>query len=229
MSTPATHKPTLEEIQGQELELLTLGHEVLDKEHEKVKSDINDVIRFLANDGAYVYDPANQKQFYDIVNNLMSALAIVDVVVEDSRMKAYLTQNQLQEPQSNIITEVANTLTRKKNEPKKTDPHEDSIIEFHRKLHKVERVERFTDHYAHALESAKILRILDDDEYNDAMNDLVAIHRTIFPSEMGLHIIRIHRLYIEMRKTKEREEVLTLGISHNKDLYRQKEQEKFMH
>jgi hypothetical protein len=228
MSTPETHTQSLEEIQAQILDTLTVGHEQLDKEHDRVKSDVNEVIEFLAHDGDYVYSLDNQKEFYRVVNNLASALAVVDVVVADDRMKSYLAQNNVPQPEQGMIQDISDKITKKKHEPRKTDIYEDSVIEFHKKLKKKDIVKSLIHHYTHAMEDKKILRDLDDDEYHDAMNDLVAIHRTIMPDDMGYPIIQIHRQYIEMRKDAERKDVLSLGISHQRDLYREKEQQKFM-
>jgi len=228
MSTPETHTQTLEQIQTKILDTLTVGHEQLDKEHAKVKDDVNAVITFLAHDGDYLYNKDNQTEFYKVVNNLSSALAVVDVVVADDRMKSYLAQNNIPQPETGIIQGAIDTVTRKKHEPKKTDIYEDSIIEFHKKLKKKDVVKSLIHHYTHAMEDRKILRDLDDDEYHDAMNDLASIHRTIMPDEMGYHIIQIHRQYIELLKSLERKDVLQLGISNMVDLKREKEASKFM-
>ena len=228
MSQPEIHTQSLEEIQAQILDTLTVGHEQLDKEHEKVKSDVNSVIEFLSHDGIYVYSNERQKDFYDVVNNLASALAVVDVVVADDRMKSYLAQNNVPQPEQGLIQDITDKVSRRKHEPRKTDIYEDSLIDFHKKLKKKDIVKSLIHHYTHAMEDKKILRDLDDDEYIDAMNDLVAIHRTIMPDDMGYPIIQIHRQYIEMQKSSERKDVLQLGISHQRDLYKEKEQQKFM-
>lgn len=226
------NKIDLSEIQQQILDTLTLGHETLDKEHESVKSSVTSMLKFMGNTGRFVYNPDNSSKFYDLVADLSSALATVDAVVSDEKIQMFQAQSVLPDRPIKTDTEesksglVANIMGTAKKLIRKTDPYESAVPEINKKLNKVERLERFIEMYSHGLETAKIISNLEQNEQDEILDDLLAMHMTIFPNDMGYHIIRIHKSYVELKKNNERESVMKLGVSHQRDLFRQSEEER---
>ena len=190
------------------------------------------MLKFMGHNGRYVYASNNESKFYDLVADLSSALATVDAVVSDEKIQMFQTQSVL--PDRPIKTEtdesksgiVANIMGTAKKLIRKTDPYESSVPEINKKLNKIERLERFIEMFTHGTETAKIISNLPVIEQDEILDDLLAMHMTIFPNDMGYHIIRIHKSYVELKKNNERDSVMKLGVSHQRDLFRQSEEER---
>lgn len=238
-----TISPTLQEIQSQIIDTLQQQHQTLPDEHEQVKTQLKRVMEFMSRDGIEIYNPKNTMEFYEVVADLASALSIVDLVVQNEQVVKYLLQAGISfssipevpdtnKPKEKESEEGGNILSRffqpKARPVRKTDPYEGAVSGFSEKLNKKKRLERFTEMHSHGIETFKIISNLPDDEVFDAMEDLKAIHVTVFPNDLGIHIVSIHSLYVKMEQDKEREKLLKVAVSNQRDLQRIEDQSRFM-
>ncbi len=235
MSLPEQITPKVEELQQQILDTLTLGHETLDVEHDKLKADIENILDFMGNTGKYVYALENEPKFTRIVTNLATALSVVDMVISEEKKDMFRVQAMM--PETPIVEEskeekssnpLSGLFGKSKRIVRKTDPYESLVPEINKKLNKSERLEKFIEMYYFGRHTADTLKPLAVGEQDDALDDLLWIHKTIFPHDMAYSIIKIHKNYIELRKARERNDIKEIGISYQRDLMaQQKEMQKF--
>lgn len=236
MSTP----PNLIELQQQILDTLTLGHEILDREHEDVRKSVIEMQKFMTKDSLFVYSKKSEAEFGELVAKLSTAIATVDAVVSDDKKEMFkvqaLANNVLREqPESQLpaVTEekksgISGLFNKTRQVFSKSAPYESELPEINKKLDKLVRLERFIEMYHRGIETRDTISNLDTEQQQEIMDDYIAIHRMIFPNDMGYHIIRIHKSYVEKTKALEKERVLSLGVANQRDLLRQEEEKRRM-
>ena len=235
MSSHLHEKPSMEEIQNKLIEILTVGHETLDDEHDELISDINNLQAFLARPAMEVYSLDNQSTFFEYTNRIGSAYAVVDLVVSDEKKQMFSLQNgvaladdlsapapaQLEKPEGTGI--LGGIFNKKKKPLAENSPYESLLPTVNKKMGKTDRIERFIEYYAHGQELLDVVG-----KESSAIVDYLAIHRQYFSYDVAYHVVRIHKQYIEIRKAKEKSSALAVSVSNQRDLYRAEQQKQFM-
>jgi|SaaInlStandDraft_2_1057019.scaffolds.fasta_scaffold17675_2 hypothetical protein len=235
MSSHLHEKPSMEEMQLKLIEILTVGHETLDDEHDELVADITGIQAFLARPAKEVYSLEHQAVFYKFVNKIASAYSVVDLVVSDEKKQMYslemgqpLADDLSTPPPAQLEKQegsgfMGGIFSKKKKPIPENSPYSSLLPSVNKKMAKIDRIERFIEMYAHGQE---LLDVVGED--SSAIIDYLAIHRQYFSYDVAYYVVRIHKQYVEMRKAKEKSSALAVSVSNQRDLYRAEQQKAFM-
>jgi len=233
--------PSREYNQKRLVDIVRIGHDTLDKEHEKLQQAILSIYKFqlIPSDPktkqVYQYAIENQEQ-YDIHEVIVtSALGTFEPVVNDSKEKLFKLEMQIpqnvsydmppmttptaeQEKKAGDLKDTRSIFDKLKGSPKQkriispNDPYEHGLEFLKDTMGKMKRFERFQEYQAYGIDLA--LRA----SYPTMMQYL-RFHRTRFKFEIAPTILRVHRQYIEMIKEKEKWGAIHMGRKLDEEIF----------
>jgi len=232
--------PSREYNQKRLVDIVRIGHDTLDREHEKLQQAVLSIYKFQAipsdpkTKKVYQYEIENQEQ-YDLQEVIItSALGTFEPVVNDSKEKLFklemgipqgmsydMPPPQAPVPDSKTKDESKDTrslIDKLKGSPKKSrvitpdDPYQDGLNFLRDTMSKMLRFERFQEYQSYGVDLALNASF-------PTMMQYLQFHRTRFKFEIAPTILRVHRQYIEMIKEKEKFGAIMMGRKLDEEIF----------
>ena len=237
MSEYTPPPPSREYNQKRLVDIVRIGHDTLDKEHEKLQEAILGIYRFQAipspqeSKKVYQYEIENQDEYDKNEVLITSALGTFEPVVNDSKEKLFRlemsiptsTSFEIPTPQKPIEEKTQEKDTKSifdklKGSPKKSriitpdDPYQDGLRFLRNTMKKMERFERFQEYQSYGIDLALNASF-------STMKQYLRFHRTRFKFEIAPHILRVHRQYIEIIKEREKMGAIAMGRKMDEEIF----------
>ncbi len=236
MSSFSPPPPSREYNQKRAIDIVRIGHDTLDKEHEKLQEAILGVYNFQAipsqpeSGKVYQYEIENQPQYDKHEVIITSALGTFEPVVNESKQKLFKLE-------MNIPTDVDYDMPppkpSKKDQPEvdtrsfmdklkgthkpvrsimEDDPYQEGLDFLKETMGKLQRFERFQEYQSYGIDLALKSSFA-------TMMMYLRFHRTRFKFEIAPHIIRVHRQYIEIIKEREKFGAIKIASKLDEELF----------
>jgi len=243
MSSPYTPPVASREYnQKRMVDIVRIGHDTLDKEHEKLQEAVLAIYKFQAipsepeSKKVYQYEIENQEQYDKNEVIITSALGVFEPVVNYSKEKLFKLEMQIPtsiefnppQPQKPIEEKPESKESKQKDtrsifeklkgSPQKNrvitpdDPYQDGLEYLRGIMGKMDRFERFQEYQSYGIDLALTASF-------EMMKNYLRIHRTRFRFEIAPHIIKTHRQYIEIIKEKEKIGAIQMGRKMDEEIF----------
>ncbi len=240
MSSPYTPPPPSREYNQKRLvDIVRIGHDTLDKEHEKLQESILAIYRFQAiptppeSKKVYQYENENQEEYDKNEVIITSALGTFEPVVNDSKERLFRLEMQIptsssydmpppqkpvEEKGEGTIKDTRSIFEKLKGNPKQKriitpdDPYQDGLKFLRDTMGKMQRFERFQEYQSYGIDLALTASL-------KTMINYLRFHRTRFKFEIAPHILRVHRQYIEIIKEREKMGAIQMGKKLDEELW----------
>jgi len=237
MSAPDAIPPSREQNQKKLVDIIRIGHDSLDREHEKLQNAILGVYAFQAIPSdpkikkVYQYEIENQIQYdkHEVV--ITSALGTFEPVVNDSKEKLFRLEMQIPSQPYEMPKPQAPIPEKSKNEPDTRslmdkilgspeksrlitpdDPYQDGLKFLRDTMNKMVRFERFQEYQAYGVDLALTASF-------PTMIQYLRFHRTRFKFEIAPHILRVHRQYVEIIKEREKQGAIQFAKKLDEEIF----------
>jgi len=232
--------PSREYNQKRLVDIVRIGHDTLDREHEKLQQAILAIYKFQAipsdpkTKKVYQYQIENQDQYDQHEVIITSALGTFEPVVNDSKEKLFKLemgipqgmsydmpppQAPLPDPKTKDETKDSRSLIDKLKGTAKQkriitpdDPYQDGLNFLRDTMSKMHRFERFQEYQSYGVDLALTASF-------PTMMQYLQFHRTRFKFEIAPTILRVHRQYIEMIKEKEKYGAIRMGSKLDEEIF----------
>jgi len=221
------------------VDIVRIGHDTLDKEHQILQQSILEIYKFQAipNDPesgkVYQYKLANQEKYDKHEVIITSALGTFEPVVNDSKAKLFKLEMQiptdvsmdmpppkmpLQDKGESQINDTRSIIDKIKGVPKKKriitpdDPYQDGLAFLRDTMGKMQRFERFQEYQSYGVDLALTASFY-------TMMNYLQFHRTRFKFEIAPTIIRVHKQYIELIKQREKEGAILMAKKLDEEMF----------
>jgi len=240
MSTPYTPPPPSREYnQKRMVDIVRIGHDTLDKEHEKLQEAVLGIYKFQAiptppeSKKVYQYEIENQEEYDKNEVTITSALGVFEPVVNYSKEKLFKLEMQIptsiefsppqpqkpvEEKEKENVKDTRSIFEKLKGSPKKNrvitpdDPYQDGLQYLRDIMGKMDRFERFQEYQSYGIDLALTANF-------DMMKNYLRFHRTRFRFEIAPHIVKTHRQYIEIIKEKEKIGAIQMGRKMDEEIF----------
>jgi len=235
--TPPT--PSREYNEKRLVDIVRIGHDTLDKEHEKLQQAIIGIYNFQAipsppkSEKIYQYEIENQEEYDKNSVIITSALGTFEPVVNDSKEKLFKLEMQIpqgvaydmppptrpiQTKEQDTIKDTRSIFDKLKGVQKQKriitpdDPYQDGLRFLRETMAKLQRFERFQEYQSYGIDLAITASF-------DTMKMYLRFHRTRFKFEIAPIVIRVHRQFIEMIKADEKLGAISMGSKIDEQLW----------
>lgn len=232
--------PSREQNQKRLIDIIRIGHDTLDKEHEKLKEAIIGIYKFQAiptppeSKKVYQYELENQEEYDKHEVIITSALGTFEPVVNDSKAKLFKLEmsiptdvgydmpppkKPIQEKGESQIKDSRSIIDKLKGtKPTKRiitpdDPYQDGLNFLRETMAKIPRFERFQEYQSYGIDLAFNASL-------KTMENYLKFHRTRFKFEIAQTIIRVHRQYIEIIKEKEKMGAISFSMKLDDEMFK---------
>ncbi len=231
--------PSREYNQKRLVDIVRIGHDTLDKEHERLQEAILGVYNFQAipsepkGGKIYQYQIENQEQYDKHEVIITSALGTFEPVVNESKKTLFSLEMNI--PQ-NVDYDMPppKPITPEKDKPAEPDsrsffdklkgtkkptriiteddPYQEGLAFLKDTMGKMKRFERFQEYQAYGIDLAIRSSFA-------TMMMYLRFHRTRFKFEIAPHILRVHRQYIEIIKEREKFGAIKMGSKLDEEIF----------
>lgn len=237
MSSFSPPPPSREYNQKRAIDIVRIGHDTLDKEHERLQEAILGVYNFQAipsepkSGKVYQYEIENQPQYDKHEVIITSALGTFEPVVNESKKTLFKLEMNIptdvdydmpppkpskkDEPQA-VDTRSFMDKLKGTSKPVRTiiadDPYQEGLDFLKETMGKLQRFERFQEYQSYGIDLALKSSF-------ETMMMYLRFHRTRFKFEIAPHIIRVHRQYIEIIKEREKFGAIKIASKLDDELF----------
>jgi len=238
MSYPTQQPHTREYNQKRAMDIIRIGHDTLDDEHKLLQQAVLGIYRFQSIpsnklDGkVYQYEIENQEEYnlYEIV--LTTAIGLFEPVINHSKQMLFklemgiptdydfdmpqstqkISNDAPDAPDTRSIFQKIQGKPKRKRIITKEDPYQHGLELIDDTMKKMGRFQRFQEYQAYGVDLALTAKF-------DTMMAYLQLHRTRFKFEIAPTIIRVHKQYIEMVKTTEKQGAIQMAMKINDELF----------
>lgn len=230
--------PSREYNQKRLVDIVRIGHDTLDKEHQKLMDAVIGIYNFQAIPSSgkkiYQYEIENQTEYDKNEVIITSALGTFEPVVNDSKEKLFKLEMSIPtttnfelpppapvpepEKKEEKTVDTRSFFEKFKGTPKPTriitpdDPYQDGLKYLREIMSKMMRFERFQEYQAYGIDIALTAGY-------ETMKQYLHLHRTRFKFEIAPTVIKVHRQYIELIKEKEKMGAIQIGAKMDAELF----------
>lgn len=237
MSSFSPPPPSREYNQKRTIDIIRIGHDTLDKEHEKLQEAILGIYNFQAipsdvkSGKVYQYEIENQPQYDKHEVIITSALGTFEPVVNESKARLFKLEMNIPQdvdydmpppkPTKKDQPQVADTRSfmdklKGTSKPVRTitedDPYQEGLDFLKETMGKLQRFERFQEYQSYGIDLALNSNF-------KTMLLYLRFHRTRFKFEIAPHINRVHRQYIEIIKEREKFGAIKVASKQDEELF----------
>jgi len=240
MSYPQPPPATREINQKKLIDIIRIGHDTLEKEHQKLQDAVTAIIEFQLIPSekeikkVYQYEPENQHQYTKHEMTIASALSTFEPVINDSKNTLFTLEMQIPHDTSYDMPPPAQPIQTEgksegnenrsiwdkiRNTPKRTriitedDPYQDAIPFMRKTMSKMDRLLIFMEYQAYGINHSLTRSF-------PYMTSYLQIHRTRFRFDMAPEIIRVHKQWIEIIKAKEKMGAISFAMKLDDEIFK---------
>jgi len=239
MSSFNPPSPSREYNQKRLVDIVRIGHDTLDKEHERLQEAILGVYRFQAipsdpkGGKIYQYQIENQEQYDKHEVIITSALGTFEPVVNESKKTLFSlemnipqnvdydmpppkpitpTKEKPEEPDNRSFFDKLKGTKKPTRIITEDDPYQEGLAFLKDTMGKMKRFERFQEYQSYGIDLAIKSSFA-------TMMMYLRFHRTRFKFEIAPHILRVHRQYIEIIKEREKFGAIKMGSKLDEEIF----------
>jgi len=241
MTFPQAPPASRELNQKRLVDIVRIGHDTLDKEHQLLQNAILGIINFQLIESdpksgkVYQYMIDNQEEYNEHEVIICSALNSFEPVINDSKNNLFKLEMQIPSDVSFDMPPPIQPMKQKGNEaetkdtrslfekmkgtPKKTrlvtpdDPYQDGLPFLRETKLKMDRLHRFIEYQAYGIDLAMKAPYL-------TMLSYLRFHRTRFRFDMVPTILRVHKQWIELVKANEKIGAIRIASKLDEEIFK---------
>ena len=241
MSFPESKPASRELNQKRLVDIVRIGHDTLDKEHEKLQNAILGIINFQLIESnkttgkVYQYMVENQQEYNKHEIIVLSALSSFEPVINDSKNNLFKLEMQvptdtsfdMPPPMQPIKPTGKDSETKDRRSifqklrgtPKQKriitpdDPYQDGLPFLRETKSKIARLNIFVEYQAYGIDLAVRSNF-------DVMINYLRFHRTRFRFDMSPTILRVHKQWIELVKTQEKMGAIRIASKIDEEMFK---------